>query len=142
MSKKKPRATGPFLRKVYIFVGGVSLILGGIGVFLPLLPTTPFVLLAAFCFSKGSDRLYTWLMSDPRFSTMVLDWNDQRVIRPRAKAWASVMILVTLVIMAYSNLEVWVKAIHFGMCLTVMVFIWMQKSRSSTQENSESLLEK
>ncbi|HNW64597.1 MAG TPA: YbaN family protein, partial [Piscinibacter sp.] len=71
--------------------GAASLALGVLGIFLPLLPTTPFVLLAAFCFSRGSDRVEAWLLAHPRFGPMVADWRARRAIPMRAKQLAWVM---------------------------------------------------
>ena len=50
------------LNKLLIVVGTLSLVLGIVGVFVPLLPTTPFLLLAAACYARGSERLYRWLV--------------------------------------------------------------------------------
>lgn len=72
----------------------MSLALGIAGVFLPLLPTTPFVLLAAFCFSRGSERVERWLVEHPRFGPMVRDWRARHAVPRRAKQLATVMMLV------------------------------------------------
>ena len=58
---------------------------------LPVLPTTPFVLLAAWFFSKGSKRLHAWLLSSKTFGPIILDWERHGVIRPRAKALSLTM---------------------------------------------------
>ena len=69
----------------------VALALGVLGVFLPLLPTTPFVLLAAFCFSRGSERVERWLLAHPRFGPMVRDWRAHHAVPRRAKQLATLM---------------------------------------------------
>lgn len=73
-------------QKLFLLLGCTSLGLGFAGVFLPLLPTTPFVLLSAFCFSRSSDRLHRWLLDHPTFGSLLWDWERGGVIRPRAKA--------------------------------------------------------
>lgn len=80
-------------RTVFIVFGIVSLSLGVIGIFLPVLPTTPFVLLSAFCFSKGSERLHRWLLSQPIFGPMIENWERYGVIPLKAKILATLMIV-------------------------------------------------
>lgn len=83
-----PRPT--WQRLLWGAAGALALATGIVGVFLPLLPTTPFVLLAAFCFSRGSTRCERWLLQHPRFGPMVRDWRRNHAIPLRAKqlAWA------------------------------------------------------
>ena len=80
----------------FIVAGFTSVLLGVIGIFLPLLPTTPFLLLAAFCFSKGSARWHRWLLSQPYLGKAILDWNQHGVIRPRAKLMCVSLMVVTM----------------------------------------------
>lgn len=79
-----------WLRALWLLAGLVSLGTGIVGIFVPLLPTTPFVLLAAFCFSRGSTRCERWLLTHPRFGPMVRHWRANHAIPLRAKqlAWA------------------------------------------------------
>jgi uncharacterized membrane protein YbaN (DUF454 family) len=78
-------------RALWLLAGGGSLLLGVIGIFVPLLPTTPFVLLAAFCFSRGSARCEAWLLNHPRLGPMIRDWRATRAIPLRAKQIAITM---------------------------------------------------
>jgi uncharacterized membrane protein YbaN (DUF454 family) len=77
-------------RLLWAAAGACALVTGIVGVFVPLLPTTPFVLLAAFCFSRSSTRCERWLVNHPRFGPAIRNWRAQRVIPLRAKqlAWA------------------------------------------------------
>jgi uncharacterized membrane protein YbaN (DUF454 family) len=75
-------------QKLFLLLGCTSLGLGFAGVFLPLVPTTPFILLSAFCFSRSSSRLHRWLLAHPMFCSLLLDWERDGAIRPRAKAWS------------------------------------------------------
>ncbi len=76
-------------RLLWAAAGAATLVTGIVGIFLPLLPTTPCVLLAAFCFSRSSTRCERWLVNHPRFGPAICNWRTQRVIPPRAKqlAW-------------------------------------------------------
>jgi uncharacterized membrane protein YbaN (DUF454 family) len=75
-------------QKLFLLLGCTSLGLGFAGMFLPLVPTTPFILLSAFCFSRSSSRLHRWLLAHPMFCSLLLDWERDGAIRPRAKAWS------------------------------------------------------
>ena len=71
--------------------GWICLILAIIGIVLPLLPTTPFVLLSAFCFSKSSPRTYHWLVNQPRLGPMIQNWERYGTINKGAKITATVL---------------------------------------------------
>ena len=66
-------------------LGFVFLGIAVLGVFLPLLPTTPFVLLAAGCFARSSQRMHGWILANKTFGPMVRDWEDKRCISGRVK---------------------------------------------------------
>ena len=85
------------MRIVYVFAGHVFFTVGAIGVFIPLLPTTPFLLLAAWCYSKGSERIHRWLLNQPRFGQPIVDWMDHGVIRRRAKIAAILLLACSLI---------------------------------------------
>lgn len=89
-----PRA----LRWLLWLAGTVSLGLGIVGVVLPGLPTTPFVLLAAACYAKASPRLHHWLREHRLFGPMVRDWEAHRSLTRRAKRMAlgSMLAMVSL----------------------------------------------
>ena len=80
------------MRTLYIIAGFLSLGIGIIGIFVPLLPTVPLVLLAAFCFARSSERLHNWLITHPRFGPMISDWNESGAIRPPVKRLATLSI--------------------------------------------------
>jgi len=81
------------LRYVYITLGWISLVTGIIGIFLPILPTAPFIILAAFFFSRGSERWHRWLLANKRFGPMIRNWEAGHSISKGAK----IMALVTMV---------------------------------------------
>lgn len=110
-------------RPLWLLAGGLSLLAGVIGIFLPLLPTTPLVLLAAFCFARGSKRWEAWMLAHPRFGPMVRDWRQHRAVPLRAKQLATVM-------MAASSLGTWWvlqspwRWVPGVCCLAVALWLW------------------
>jgi uncharacterized membrane protein YbaN (DUF454 family) len=73
------------MRLVWLAFGFVSLALGAAGAFLPLLPTIPFVLLAAFCFARGHPPLEAWLVGHPHFGPHIVAWRTRGAISRRGK---------------------------------------------------------
>jgi uncharacterized membrane protein YbaN (DUF454 family) len=110
-------------RHLWMAAGLLSVLLGFIGIFLPLLPTTPFILLAAFCFSNGSPRCERWLLEHPRFGPMTREWRAHRAVPLRAKQIATAM-------MAASSIACWWFLAHpwrwvpGACCLAVAVWLW------------------
>jgi uncharacterized membrane protein YbaN (DUF454 family) len=78
----------------YLLLGHFFLLLGCIGLFLPLLPTTPFILLSAFSYSKGSARMHQWLLSSKYFGSLIEDWNKKGAINIKAKILSTIMIVL------------------------------------------------
>ena len=84
------------MRYIYIAVGCVAVALGVVGIFLPLLPTTPFLLIAAWAFTRSSPRLEAWLTTHPRLGPPILAWRERRAIPLRAKILAVTAIAASL----------------------------------------------
>ena len=84
-------------RPAYLAAGLASLALGFVGIFLPLLPTTPFVLLAAFCFARGNPAWEARLLNDPRFGPSIRAWREHGAIPTRGKQLAVLMMLISAV---------------------------------------------
>jgi len=78
----------PLMRGIWLVLGTVLAVAGLIGVALPLLPTTPFLILAAACFARSSPRLEARILNDPRFGPLVRDWRERGAIPPKAKLFA------------------------------------------------------
>ena len=115
---------------IYLSVGGLSLLLGIVGIFLPLLPATPFLLLSAFCFSQGHPGLHAWLLNHRLLGPPLVDWEKNRVIRPRSKFVALCMIAIGVATVWLRltpdrfAIQLAVTAIMFG----VAIFILTRKS--------------
>lgn len=113
----KPRATG-LRRGLYIVAGVLCVGIAYLGVLLPGLPATPWVLLASYCFSKSSPRLERWLRRSPIFGRLLRDWDEHRGIRKPVKIIA-VCLVVTMVTLSIvlGGLPVWVKCVIAGLAL-------------------------
>ncbi|MEZ5706410.1 MAG: YbaN family protein [Burkholderiaceae bacterium] len=93
------------VRALLWVVGSVSLILGIIGVVLPGLPTTPFILLTATCYAKASPRLHQWLLNHRWFGPLLQDWERNRSLTVGTKAFAigSMVVMVSLAIWRFQG---------------------------------------
>ncbi len=100
------------LRRVLLTAAGcVSLALGIIGVFLPVMPTTCFLLLAAGCFSKSSPRFYAWLMGNPWFGEYLRNYRENRMV-PRKLQFGSIVFLwLGICVSAYLIGSLWVRLV-------------------------------
>lgn len=78
---------------LWTLVGLFFVLLAGLGVVLPLLPTTPFVLVAAWCFARSSPRLHAWLLDSQLFGSILRNWEENRCVPLRAKVTAVVMMV-------------------------------------------------
>jgi uncharacterized membrane protein YbaN (DUF454 family) len=83
--KNKRQGAGNLRRGVLIIAGTIFLVLGVIGIFLPLLPTTPFLLLAAACYARSSKRFYNWLLSNKWFGNYIKNYREGKGIPLRIK---------------------------------------------------------
>lgn len=112
------------MKLFWLISGVISLALGLLGVALPLLPTVPFLLLSAFCFSQSSERLHDWLTNHPAFGPVIHNWRDTGAISQRAKAWASLSLVLVLVISVVMGLRFDLLALQVIVLVGVAIFIW------------------
>jgi uncharacterized membrane protein YbaN (DUF454 family) len=114
-----PVSTLP-MRMIYLFAGWCAVGLGFVGIFMPMMPTTPFLLLALWCFARSSKRFHDWLYFHPRLGNHLRDWRDHRVVPPRAKACAVGSMAVSWCLLAFVfQAPFWVIA-HVGAILAVV----------------------
>ena len=110
-------------RRLWMALGGVALGLGALGVLLPLLPTTPFLILAAYCFSRSSERLHAWLLEHRVFGPPIQNWRAHRAISGKAKLSALVAMAVILAISAAADVPAWVFATQTVILAAVALFL-------------------
>ena len=88
----------PFAKPFYLVLGYSCVVMGGLGVVLPLLPTTPFLLLAVWCFARSHPDLARRLEAHPRFGPTLVAWREHRIIPRRAKIAAVTAMLASFVL--------------------------------------------
>ncbi len=112
------------MRFFWITLGLAALALGTAGLVLPLLPTTPFMLLAAACFAKSSPRLHDWLISHRLFGPAIRDWRDYRAISPKAKRMALTAMTAALGLSLMLGLGWRVLAVQALVLMVMGSWIW------------------
>lgn len=106
-----------------MLAGLVSVAIGAVGVVLPLLPTTPFLLIAAFAFARSSSRLDRWLREHRTFGTLIDNWHSDGSIDRKAKRIAIVVILMTPVITWVLGAALWIIVCQVVVLSAAAVFI-------------------
>jgi uncharacterized membrane protein YbaN (DUF454 family) len=125
------------VRWLWLAAGFAALAAGVIGIVLPLLPTVPFVILAAYCFSKGSRRWERWMLEHPRLGPIVRDWRENHAVPLRAKQLAIVMMAISctgtwlLVPMQvdWLGMDFRVAWIPTVLCTAAAVWLWRLPTR-------------
>ena len=97
---------GP-VRALLIVVGTVAVLLGIVGVFLPLLPTTPFLLLAAWCYARSSKRFYAWLLAHRCLGPYIRNYGEGKGMTRRAKTSTLALLWVAIVVTAVFAIPYW-----------------------------------
>lgn len=111
------------LRFFLFSLGVISVVTGFIGIFLPLLPTTPFVLLAAWCFMKSSNKAHQWIYRQPLLGPALIKWEKEKAISRRTKILAISMIVISIVAISIKVDQPYIKIPVFALLLGVSGFI-------------------
>lgn len=115
----EPEIRNPAARLVLLGLGWLAVALALVGVFLPILPTTPFLLVAAWAFAKSSRRMRIWLYEHPRFGRFLQDWRTDGAIPLRGKLAAVGGMALAWHIVFFTADRVWVPA-AVGVCLALV----------------------
>ena len=101
-------AVSSFVRTIWVVVGFVALSVGIIGIFLPIVPTTSPLLLAAFCFARGSKRINDWLLNHKTLGPPIHNWRKYGAISSIAKAQAIIMMVFSILLVWFVGLPLWI----------------------------------
>lgn len=118
-----PRLSLP-VRALLIGVGSISLAFGVVGIFVPLLPTTPFLLLAAACYARSSDRLYRWLLGQPSLGPIIVEWRRSRSLPPGVKVRALVVVAITFAVSIILVDALVVRLMLLGIAAILAIFLY------------------
>ncbi len=99
------------IKTLYNIAGTTALLLGILGIFLPVLPTTPFLLLASACYMRGSERMHRWLMNQRHLGPYLRNFQAGRGIPLRAKLGALALMWTSLIISMWIIPLPWVRAL-------------------------------
>ena len=114
-------------------LGLLCVLLGIIGVALPVMPTTPFLILALACFARSSSALESWLLNHPRFGTTLQHWRAHQVVPVKAKYAASIGMLIGFIFLLYSSPPSWV--IVLVAVVEVLVLTYLISKPSTPPKN-------
>lgn len=98
-------SSNPIIRILWVVLGSFFVVIGGIGVVVPGLPTTLFLILAAACYIRSSQRLYDWLINNKTFGPYLRDYREGKGIPKRAKVLAVSMIIVFVSYAVFFGIE-------------------------------------
>lgn len=123
----------PALRYALLAIGWLSVALGVIGIFLPVLPTTPFLLLAAACFMRSSKRFYLWLVNHPHLGPWIVDYLEGQGIPLKGKVYAIGLMWLSIGLSCYLVPLFWARAFMLTSAVLVSLYILRQKTLVKTK---------
>lgn len=112
------------MKTVLIIVGMVSVVLGVLGLFLPLLPTTPFLLLASACFARGSDRLHGWLLNHGVFGAYLRSYEEGKGIPLKGKLVAITVMWISMGVSIAMFAQPVLRALLVAIGAGVTLYLW------------------
>jgi len=112
----------------WIISGSIALGLGVLGIFLPLLPTVPFLLLAASCYVKGSPSLYNWLMEHPYLGKIIRDYKENKTIPLQTKIVTLLLLWLSIGISIFIVSILWIRILLLLIATAVSIHILLFKT--------------
>ncbi len=117
------------LKKLYVVVGTISLFLGLLGIILPLLPTTPFLLLTAYFYSKGSEKFYNKLINNDIVGSYIKNFREGKGISSKTKLFSILTIWLAILSSVYFfDFAIAVKIVLVVIGFTVSLYLWSLKT--------------
>lgn len=117
------------MRLFWLSLGWIAVALGAIGAFLPVVPTVPFLLVAAWAFSRSSPVLRERIRQHPRYGAAVRAWQDRGVIAPLAKTWAVVAMAAGVVLGLWLGIDLRIVGAQAAICTAIGIYVVSRPSR-------------
>ncbi|MFX1337875.1 MAG: YbaN family protein [Promethearchaeota archaeon] len=136
LNDKKPRTK--IVKALYFIGGTISLILGIIGIVIPILPTTPFLLLAAACYARSSEKFYNWLLNNRILGSYIRNYIEGRGMPIKVKIFTISMLWFTILLSAFLFIQLlWVRIVLFiiAIAVTTHIILIRPKKRKETVPN-------
>lgn len=134
MSREPFAHKSPVIRYSLLTIGWISFVCGMIGILLPVVPTSPFLILSAACFLRSSPRFYYWLINHRWFGIYIRYYLDGEGIPRRAKVMILLMLWVMMLSSAFLIVKIrWVSAVMIGIAAAVSIYIIRQPEPTATK---------
>ncbi|KRW62233.1 YbaN family protein [Pseudomonas sp. TTU2014-080ASC] len=128
MARPIKKQRNPLIRYALLAIGWLSVALGVIGIFLPVLPTTPFLLLAAACFMRSSERFYLWLIHHRHLGPWIVDYLEGEGIPLKGKVYAISLMWLSIGVSSYLVPLFWARLFMLTSAVLVTLYILRQKT--------------
>jgi len=127
------------LKIIYVILGSITLVLGTLGIFLPLLPTTPFYLLTAWLYMRGSQKLHHKVMSNKYFGRIVRDFQEDKSIPLKTKIIIVSTLWGSILFSAFFAVSVWwLRFVLFAIAIGVTIHVLSYKTRKTKNDICKS----
>lgn len=131
-----PKQKNKLKSMLYLAFGWLCFGLGFVGIFLPILPTTPFMILALWAFSKGSEKMHNWLLNHPRFGKTLQDWEQHKVIPIKAKLTALTFIAASATyILFFSSVPTYAAIMSVSTMACAITYVLTRPSKVTQPTN-------
>lgn len=127
--------SGKFKRRCFLFAGFLSVSIGILGIVLPILDTTPFMLLGAYCFARSSPKWHKWLLKHPIFGDYIAAFREKRGLTIEQKRRIALTITLTLLISLYHNISPEMNGVIAAIWIISMAVIYF--SRTAKKESGD-----
>ena len=130
------RARKKIVKALYFTGGTISLILGIIGIVLPILPTTPFLLLAAACYARSSEKFYNWLLNNRILGSFIRNYREGKGMPKKIKIFTISLLWITILLTSFIFVRtVWIRYVLIIIAIAVTIHIILIRPKKKVKVN-------